>query len=241
MLTFQSDDLHAAIHQFNAGYRDLQEKPSALALQQVVTTTPVGPMFMVLFMWNSHDLDTGKAWLQKIESLGPVTSNSVQVTTPTEFMAAADQMVPTMAQGRVFAINLRSITDQAVAVSAEYTSRLPDQLCMLSLHELREDSPSARPRSDSVFAAREPHFLCEILCLVKEGGDVEAALKWGAQLREALRAAGEENILSTSYVSFLPADELDVQQAYGPHYQFLRELKQRRDPDNVFQAAVSGL
>ncbi|KAF9885344.1 hypothetical protein FE257_012961 [Aspergillus nanangensis] len=238
---YKSEDLHSAFQQFNQGYRSLSTMgiPTDLSLQQGVVITPNGPAFIALFVWNSADIETGKQWLDTVSGLAPEAFNTVQETTPIAWLEAADKLVSKATQGRVWTINLKTITDEVIEVIGEFLAKMPDDPQMLfDMHELRGCSPSAQSKPDSVFSARESHFMFEILSITGDADRMDEVLEWGKQFQAALLKTNPENILPASYISFLPRDELDMSRAFVDNYQFLLDLKRSCDPGNVFRLAI---
>ncbi|KAL4965073.1 FAD-binding oxidoreductase [Aspergillus stella-maris] len=242
-IMFQSSDLPTAIHEYNKGYRALVDEglPPCLGLMQAVVPLP-SPTLAVFFSWNSSDHIEGQEWLDKISSLAPVMVNTVGPITPLAFMAEVSKFVPKSTQGRMYTISLREITDEVAAVIADFTARIPsDPHLLFDIHQLRKESPSAHPNADSVFIAREPHYVVEICTIVANDENLEDALTWGREFQDALKKTEAANILPASYLSFLPREEIEPEKIFGSNLQFLKELKWKVDGGNVFKAAISYL
>ncbi|KAJ0423006.1 hypothetical protein BJY00DRAFT_310605 [Aspergillus carlsbadensis] len=243
MIMFKSDDLSTVIPQYNQACRALAALglPPQLSVHQGVLNAPT-PTFTVLYVWSSPNLTEGYKWLDKIKSLGPFMASTVHETTPQGCLSEADRHFAKSTQGRMWTISLRRITDEVADVIARYTSKMPaDPHILFDMHELRACSPSARPNAESVFSAREPHFAVEINTIVQHGEKLEEALAWGREFRDALRKTSAENILPVQYLSFTREEEVNHEKVFGEHVSFLRGLKKRLDPDNVFRAAISYL
>lgn len=201
--------------------------------------TPAGKVFIVLFLWGSSDIDTGRVWLDKLSALAPVAFNSVQETTPPAWLEEASRLTPKDSRGRVWTISVRQPTDEVVDVMATSLADMPsDPRVIFAVHELRSCSPSAQPQSDSVFTSREGHFMLEIIGATETPEDVTAIQAWGQQFQTALARTDPRNLLSAPYVSLAAPEELDSRTVYGEHYEFLAELKKTRDPRGVFDAAI---
>ncbi|KAE8350534.1 D-lactate dehydrogenase [Aspergillus coremiiformis] len=238
---FESEDLPAVIRQFNDGYRALSGgMPAALSVNQAVVNTPQGRSFLILLVWGSSDLEAGREWVDAISRLAPVVSTTVKETTPPDWLAEADRLVPKTTQGRAYTINVKGLTEEVVQVMASHLSRMPSEpQTMWNVHELRACSPSAQPKSDSVFTSREGHFMFEILPLAERREDLGSVLAWGRAFHEALLMTDPGNILPATYLSLSAPDEVDMSRVFGEHYEFLRELKGRRDPEGVFRNALA--
>ncbi|PWY67627.1 FAD-binding domain-containing protein [Aspergillus sclerotioniger CBS 115572] len=222
---FDSSDLPAVIRQYNHGYQVLSAEgiPSALNLQQAVINTPTGKAFIVLFLWGSSDIDTGRVWLNKLSSLAPVTFNSVQETTPPAWLDEASRLAPKDSRGRVWTISMPQLTDEVLDVIATYIAKM---------------SSNPRPNPDSVFTSREGHVMFEIIGATDTPEEMYAVQAWGQQFQMALARTDPRNILAAPYLSLSSSEELDMRKVYGEHYEFLSELKRTRDPRGVFDAAI---
>ncbi|KAL2813861.1 hypothetical protein BJX63DRAFT_431721 [Aspergillus granulosus] len=243
MIMFKSDDLSMVIPMYNEGYRALAVSglPPPLGVHQGVLNAPI-PTFTVLFVWSSADLKQGYEWLDKIKSLGPFMASTVQQTTPQGCLEEADRHFAKITQGRMWTISIRTITNDVANVIAHYTRNMPsDPHILFDMHELRACSPSAQPKANSVFSARENHFVFEINTIVEDEEKLESALAWGREFREALSNTSAGNIMPSQYLSFMRGDDVNLARVFGEHISFLKQLKQRLDPDNVFNAAISYL
>ncbi|KAL5337944.1 hypothetical protein BJX70DRAFT_388952 [Aspergillus crustosus] len=137
---------------------------------------------------------------------------------------------------------LLCITDEVANVIAHYTSNAPKEPHIIyDVHQLRATSPSAKPNPDAVFSTREGHFVHEITAVVQDEKNLEAAQTWGREFQEALQKTSADNILPASYVSYLTREEFNHDKIFGEHLPFLRELKTKYDPENVFKEAISYL
>ncbi|KAL3464846.1 hypothetical protein BJX64DRAFT_275521 [Aspergillus heterothallicus] len=244
MIMYRSEDLQTVIPEYNEAYRALASKeglPPALSVHQGVLNAPT-PTFTVLFVWSCPNLTEGYRWLEKIKSLGPCVASTVQETTPHGCLEEADRHFAKSTQGRMWTISMRQITDEVARVIAEYTSNMPyDPHILFDMHELRECSPSARLNEDSVFSAREPHFVIEINTIVSDQNKIDAALAWGREFRDALRNTSAGNIMPAQYLSFMAEEEVDQLVVFGESLSFLKHLKSKHDPGDVFNAAISYL
>ncbi|KAL4752998.1 hypothetical protein BDW72DRAFT_49369 [Aspergillus terricola var. indicus] len=255
-LVFNSQDFATAIRTFSNAYRALtltETIPPTLNIFSGILPSPQSPapIFILLVNWASPDLSKGKEWIEKIATLIPsaaatLAANTVQKTTPRACTEAVSRLVAPSVQGRMYSVSFREITDEVAGVIAHFTSaeRMPrDEAVLFEIHELRAVSPSANPDKSSVFSAREPHSVVAVGAIAAHEENLEGVLKWGGEFLAALKRTKSENILPASYISFLSKEEMerDQERIFGGHMPFLRDLKRRLDPGNVFQAAISGL
>ncbi|RDW65915.1 FAD-binding oxidoreductase [Aspergillus mulundensis] len=253
-LLFTSTDLPTTLRTFTSAYNALTHStaiPAALNLFPAVLPSPPmpTPTFALIVTWTSPDHSAGQEWINRIATLTPsatVTANTVQSTAPKAWADEVSKLVATNVQGRMYTISLRQITQEVSDVIARYTSpeKMPrDPALLFDMHELRSVSPSANHKTDSVFNAREPHFVVEICAIAANPENLETVLKWGEEFQGALKRTDRGNILPASYISFLAREEIERNMGgvFGGHLGFLTELKRRLDPVNVFRAAISNL
>ncbi|KAL2836576.1 FAD-binding domain-containing protein [Aspergillus pseudoustus] len=242
---YNSEDLRSTITQYSCGYQSLKTEgdgiPAQLSLQQSVIKVP-RPTFAVLFVWASSDMETGKHWLEKISGLAPVVGTAVQLTTPTAWLEDAAKFVPATTHGGVYTINIKKVTNEVAEIMADYALNIPtDPHAFWGMHELRGGTVSAQEKHDSVFAAREGHFLFEILAIAEKKDNLDAIFAWGAKFQQALLGTEKRNIVPASYLSFLRKEEVDHGKVFGKDLEFLRRVKERADPKGAFANAISYL
>ncbi|KAL3466034.1 FAD-binding domain-containing protein [Aspergillus heterothallicus] len=244
-IMFNSEDLRTTIREYGRGYEALKAQgngiPAQLSLQQSVIKLP-NPTFAVLFVWASSDIETGKQWLEKISNLAPLTVTTVQPTTPTTWLEDAAKFVPTTTQGGVYTINVKKITEEVADIMADYAINIPsDPHTFWGVHEVRAGTVSAQEKKDSVFAARDGHYLFEILAIAEKRENLDDIFEWGAKFQQALLGTEKQNIVTASYLSFLQKKEVDHEKIFGKNLEFLRRVKGKIDPEGVFGNAISYL
>lgn len=256
---YNSEDLGSTVKQFNDGYRKLYEEglPPALGIHQAVMNSPQGKAFGLFFLWNSSDLEAGDVWLKKICSLAPLAMQTVAKTTVADWLNLAASMVGGSTVGTMVSVGFKSVTPEIADVLATYGEKMPPSpSTMFGIHELRDGpSTSLESRSDSVFAAREPHYMLEIFptaAAASSDADADAdadagagapsldeSLQWATEFRETLMQTDPQNILSMRYLPFAPPQGLDLREIFQDRYELLAELKREYDPRNVFRLALA--
>ncbi|RAH68058.1 FAD-binding oxidoreductase [Aspergillus aculeatinus CBS 121060] len=216
-IAFQSDDLPAVIRQYNTGYQALCAEgiPAELTLQQSVLNLPHGKTLVVLFVWASSDTKTGQSWAEKISALAPVAHNAVQPTTPLTYLTDTDRMVPSHTRGHVWTISLKQLSEEVLEVI------------------------STSGHSDSVFAAREGHFVFEIIGNAQREENLDLATAWGQDFWNELSRTDQENALPSTYLSLTAPEEVQMPRTFGENYAWLVEMKGKHDPRGVFAAATA--
>lgn len=176
-------------------------------------------------------------WLKKICALAPVVMNTVVQTTMAEMLANTASMLKDKAYSSMFSVCFKKLTPEVVDVFATYALEMPsDPGTMFNYHELRGLPTASYP--ESVYPERQPHFVSELLPITDSAERFEDALNWARRLKEALLKTDPENLLSTSYISFVDPASLNMREVFNDRYETLVELKQLYDPRNVFKSAL---
>ena len=244
MIIFGAQDLPSTYESFNASYQTLLEEgiPLELDVQQFVINSPHGKAFAIGVVWASDDHDTGRVWIAKIEALGAVVMNTIAPQTMSEYVEAMGSQVATSSYGSARSINVRRWTKKTTEIISKGLDKMPSSTgTAFSLHELR--GPSAAPNADSVFGTREPHFMLEFLSMVDREEDVADSEEWAISLKNEILQKDSENVLPGTYLSVTPPGDVPLSKIYGPdsNYQTVLNLKQKYDPQNVFNLGLPRL
>lgn len=238
-LAYQSADLVATTRQYNDNYRKLKREgiPTAMSLYQAVIDGPEGRFFTVFVMWSSPDLEEGQKWVDKVAELAPTAVRNVAPTTILEFSEVAATLTEKKSYGTIFCPGFYDLTPEVVHVIGTYAQNRPNHPGpALGIHELRAEAP--RESANSVFNARDPHFLIEILPLSSFPEVFEELREWGQRFYEALMNTDPANIYPISYIPLNPDERLDFEIIYGDHYETLKKVKQQYDPENAFKYSI---
>ena len=193
-----------------------------------------GWVFGVNFAFCSADLDAGKQYLQQVAGLGDAADTSlVKETTPADLIDFISSWTPHHVYGMKAgnAISFKTMTERPVRVMGDFLSKKPlDKANLVLIHEMR--GSSAEPHSDSCFGARVPHGVIEIIGMTTSQGTVDASTKRHQELYEALRATGDA--LDVTYASLTQTRDTDIRKLFGSDYQFVMDLKDKYDPEGLF-------
>ncbi|MCI4066346.1 FAD-binding oxidoreductase [Micromonospora sp. R77] len=201
--------------------------PDELTVQAGFITAPTGdPALFAAPTW-CGDPETGTRVLRQLTELGEPLAAQIGPTTMPDQLAQIDAMFPA---GRHVEIGSRTVTglDRTVQdVLVDAASAKTSPLSAISLHSLH--GAAARiPEDSTAFRNRTPHLMVETIA-VWEPGD-PAADRHRAWVRGTdTLPGGYPNLLA-------PEDTERTAAAFGPNAGRLRAVKQRYDPDLVFDA-----
>lgn len=237
---FESSNIASSLVDYTSAYNKLLNDgmPDALGIQGAAVNFDNGPQFAVVFVWSSSDLEKGRAYVDKIAALGKETMRAIKEITAREWMQMMSELVPYGVYGYVMSVSIRKITEEISRVIGDNLVKMPaDKSTSFSWHELR--GHSASPKDSSVFLAREPHYVLELLGTVQDHSNVQASEAWMNAFRADLLQC--EDLLETSYISLTRPSHATLQTLYGPNLDFLKRLKVKYDPKGIFDLAVPRL
>ncbi|KAF4551578.1 FAD-binding domain-containing protein 73 [Elsinoe fawcettii] len=248
-IIFESTDYATTIQLVHDGIEAMKaadDLPPEIDLQPAYANSPLGPIFGVIFCWGSPDIERGKQYLEKIAALAPVLMNSVVPCTAPELFAVVATFSPAHTFVSARSVGLRTASQKVLEVVKKHCGLMPADLgAVVTWHELRTDSPSANKERSllSVFGARQPHYILEILACAVEQENLEAVTAWGLTFRDEILEKASEEVLESQWVPMTPAGELKgPEKVYGSeNAEFLRMLKKEKDPKNVFRYAIPSL
>jgi hypothetical protein len=216
--------------------------PLELTVQQLVFHGPPGRLFGVSFVWSSDNSEEGQRWSERIASLGTNVMNTVAVTNIPDWITANGSLVPTSVYGNSRTHSLHHVTPEvAQVVGRNLAKMLPDPGCMFTVHQLRGPSASSN-NNNTVFAAREPHYMLEILGYSTTEENKQTTEQWASTFADEVQQETDgKNILPYAYVSLDPADKALPDRIFGSHVQDVLALKKKHDPEDVFTLAVPRL
>lgn len=248
IILFESSDYRTSMKNVQAGMERLAAEnnlPPEMDMQPFYSFLPTGKAYGAFFMWAGPDMDRGKQYLDKVCSFHPVVLNSVEPASMQDSLDRNAPYVPESSYMNSRAVNVRRITPKIYDIFVEACDSMPeDPAAMLTWHEVRSCSPSFDPKTSqpSVFNAREPHYVVEILANASDEANFAAVSRWGLALRDELMREVPGEILESSWLASTPMNETSLEKLYGPtNAKFLKELKQEMDPQGVFKHALPNL
>jgi hypothetical protein len=141
-----------------------------------------------------------------------------------------DELLPKGLQAYWKSSFAREISDEAIAVHAEYGAQVPSIQTAVHLYPI--NGAVKRIGSDeTAFAYRDVEFSPVIAGMWESPADNQANISWVRAYYEALRPFSAEG----GYINFMDGDDqARIESNYGGHYDRLATIKAKYDPDNVF-------
>lgn len=246
IIIFESSNYRTSMSNVQAGMEKLaaeNDLPPELDVQPFYSVMPTGKVYGAMFMWAGPDIDRGRKNLDKVLSFHPSILCTVAPASMMESLERNAPYVPDSSYMNSRAVNVKKITPKIYDIFVRACETMPqDPAAMLTWHEVRPCSPSFNPSTSlpSVFNSREPHYVIEILANASVAENFEAVTRWGLTLQKELLEEASEEILDASWLASTPSEDItSLEKFYGiKNAQFLRELKQERDPDAIFKHAI---
>ncbi|EED19921.1 6-hydroxy-D-nicotine oxidase, putative [Talaromyces stipitatus ATCC 10500] len=246
VIMYDSQDIRKTLAEYNAKYRKLSQDglPKELTLQQMVFNSPQGKLFGVSFTWSSEDIEEGSRWRERIGSLGTLLMNTVSETTIPQWYKGIAALVPATAYGSFRTHNLHEIPPEVAECLGHHLAKMPsDPAAMFTIYQSRMSTST--PISDSVFPAREPHFMLEIIGCSTTKEKAPESEQWALDLWSNVSITDKNNFLSAAYISleFIeePPHPATLGRLFGSHVDDILATKKRYDPENVFDLTVPRL
>src|SRR3569833_4074195 len=241
-------NLGTLLRGFFRGYNELLARegghiPANLCLTPTFLGIPgMGYMFVCVFTWRGPRDAACEAWIDKVAALGPVQGDAraaVAPATAIEPLQAMTNMILPRIYSHMQSVSVTHWSEDVVEAYVKAAAVLPVTGGGISIHELRECSPSCGPAEKftaSVFPCRQPHIVMELLACGSTPEEEVKTAKWAVALREDLIKA--EGILDYSYVSITAPENNSLEKIYGSKAAERKGLKEELDPKGVFKHAL---
>lgn len=239
-IVFKTTDMRETIHKYFSGYSALSKPRYGAASPFWYPDPQLGWVFSVNFVWSSPDLNAGKEYLIQLSKLGDTDVSEVIERTPAEWVDFFVPLVPNPVFGYDAdnAVSFKTLSPKTVDVIADFMTKTPiDAANALLVHEMR--GPSAQADAGSCFGTRFAHSVIELIGVAANASNHVAARDRNRALFDALRGTGEA--LNSTYVSLTQTRDTNVSQCFGDDWQFVMDLKNRYDPQGVFDETVPRL
>jgi FAD/FMN-containing dehydrogenase len=143
---------------------------------------------------------------------------------------AFDELLPAGLQHYWKASFARDLTDEAIAVHAEYGAKVPSIQSAVHLYPIN-GAVQRVGADDTAFAYRDVNFAPVIAGMWENPADNAANIAWVRAYYEALLPHSAEG----GYINFMDGDDQDrIKTNYRGHYERLAAIKATYDPTNLF-------
>jgi FAD/FMN-containing dehydrogenase len=222
-------------------YRELcKSAPDELSVWMVLRKAPPLPFLpeewhgkdvVVLPMLYAGDAEAGEKAAQPFRAMGSPIADVVGRQPFIAFETMFDPLLTPGARNYWKTHNLPELSDGAIDAIVEQAGRLPSPQCEVFLAQLG-GAISRVPADATAYPGRDAAFVMNAHARWESPEEDEHCRTWARELFAAVKPFAGPG----AYVNFMPEDETGrVGDAYGTHFQRLREVKKRYDPQNVFR------
>jgi FAD/FMN-containing dehydrogenase len=204
----------------------LAASPDELELAVLFTLAP-NPVVMVRLCW-SGDPAAGERVLAPLRGFATVALDTVKPQLYGQFATAGLRFDTMFLRGGEFS----GLTDRVIDAFAGIVDQGGPKDCMIGVLHYLHGVLCRVPLDSTPFLRQAGHILYNIVAPWQGAGRQSDKIGWALGASETLRAVNSKRI----YINYLSYEGGDyVRDAYGPHYDRLRAVKRRYDPDNVFR------
>lgn len=206
--------------------------PDELVTQGGCFTLPDGtPVFAVAACY-CGSLAEGEKVLKPLRSFGSPIADSIAPMAYTQLQSMFDPFFPPGRLTYVKSNFIRSLSDEAIEVLAEYAGKSPSPHTFAPFIENWHGAATRVAATETAFPHRQYSWNLMIWSVWTSPSESEKNIQWTRKCWEALRPF----LVADSYGNYL-ADEGDSSEraAYGPNYDRLIALKNKYDPTNLFR------
>lgn len=169
--------------------------------------------------------------LAPLRHFGPPDDDMFTVMPYPAFQAAKDTSWPKGQQHYWKGSSLSKIEPEAAELIVDHVGQMPSLASGVGLQQLHGTAARVDP-SATAFPARWNHHDFQITSQWSDPAETEDNVSWTRRLFEAMSPFVDQGV----YVNNLGDEgEGRIQEAYGPNYQRLKQLKRKYDPENLFR------
>ena len=214
-------------------FREFSENiPDELVIQAAVLNLPeVGPAAAIAACY-SGSLVEGEKILKPLRKFGSPIADIIKEIIYVEMQSLFDPFFPPGRYTYVKSNFVRTLSDDAIEVLAEYAQSRPSPHSFAPALEHWHGAATRVPVTDTAFPHRKYSYNFMVWSNWASPSESEKNIEWTRDCWEAVKPF----LASGSYVNYV-SDEGDTfaRAAYGPNYDRLVALKNKYDPTNFFR------
>jgi hypothetical protein len=190
------------------------------------------PMVAIVGCYSGGDLSQGEALFRPLRE---VVSPLVDLVGPIPYPALNsmfDALYPPGLQHYWKADYVPTLTDEAIAVHAEYGPRVPSLQSTMHLYP-QTGAIQHVDRNATAYSYRDVEYVHNVVAIDADPANIAADIAWMQAYYRDLRPTSS----SGGYVNFMTGDEGPerIRATYRDNFDRLVAIKTRYDPDNLFR------
>jgi FAD/FMN-containing dehydrogenase len=205
--------------------------PDEVTTVGLLTSAPDGSLAFAIVVCHSGSIEAGEKALAPLRSFGPPVADMLEPMDYVQMQISTDEAWP---PGNLYywkSSLVRSLGDELIEVLLDHAARKPTPLSVIYLQQLH-GAASRVDAADTAFPHRFDHYNCGAMLETEDPSDIASGMQWARECWEAIQPFAERR----NYVNDLGEGEEQqrVQEAYGPSFERLLELKNKYDRTNFF-------
>ena len=210
----------------------LRDAPPLPFLPEEVHGTKV-VVFAFVF---AGDPDAGEKLVSPLRAWGSPHGEHVGVMPFADFQQAFDPLLTPGARNYWKSHNFSQLSDDLIGEILSATASLPSPHSEIFVAQVGGEA-ARRPIDSTAYPHRDTAYVMNVHTRWEDAGDDARCVDWAREFFDATATHATGGV----YLNFVSEadDEARVRAAYGAHYDRLRELKGKYDPENVFRTNLN--
>jgi FAD/FMN-containing dehydrogenase len=220
--------------------RIVNEAPDELTIWAVLRKAPPlpflpsewhGKQVLIFAACYSGAVKAGEKAVAPLRALGTPIADVIAPHPFTTWQTAFDPLLTAGARNYWKSHDFDSLSDEVVRVILDGVRTLPTPESEIFIAHIG-GAMTGVPSDATAWQNRQAHFVMNLHTRWQEPEKDTACITWARQMFDAAAPLASGSV----YMNFMAGDEAArIEEAYGPHYRRLVDIKRRYDPNNQFR------
>jgi FAD/FMN-containing dehydrogenase len=209
----------------------MKEAPDELQCMPVIFKVPGGETVFCLYPLYAGDPSEGEQVMKPLREAGNPLSDEVEISPYAGLLSDLDEMYRSGDRNYYRSAFFDTLPDEAIDAFVEKAAPVPTPYSSIFLEPM--GGAIARKGSEATaFPHRERSYCITAVPKWENKEDDAEMVAWADDLFDALEPYAADGV----YVNYLAEEGKEkAQSAYGRHWEKLRQLKKKWDPENIFR------
>lgn len=221
-------------------YRDYTTNlPDELSVWAVIRKAPPLPFLpedvhgkevVIMAFLYAGDEQTGQPLIEPIRKFATPHGENFGMMPYEDWQQAFDPLLTPGARNYWKSHNFDILNDATIDVIVEYASTIPSGPCEIFVAQMGGYT-SRQAIDKTAYVHRKANYIMNVHARWEESTDDDLCISWA----RAFFSSATPHAMGGAYVNFMTEEEDDrVPSAYGDNYSRLTEIKEKYDPNNIF-------
>ena len=234
LLLYPLEQARTVLHRLN---EFIATTPDELTIRSGFLHISDGQTVLFLSPTYCGSLEMGEQAIAPLRTFGTVLVDQMQSVSYHELIHSSDAFTP---KGRHYYLqtqSLKGLQTETIEALIEQGLPLPSPFSAINIHNFH-GAASRVGVSETAFALRQDHLMVELIAAWEPQDDEQRYIQWAQNLSRSLAPYAFKG----GYINLLSEPEQErVRLAFGSNYERLLDLKQKYDPEDVFQSTIGHL